>query len=75
MSIDKKLLDLEEKKELIKKFFSYIESSKMVLEEKQMWIAIIPFMELVHIRKLVHLLEKEVNAYANLYLSALDTKF
>jgi len=73
MSVDEKLLHLEEKRKLIKMFFASIESSKMSLEEKKMWIALLPSMENLHIRKLVDSIQREVNEYANVYLSVLDS--
>ena len=71
-SVDQKLTDLDNKKDIIKKILMYIKSSRMSMEEKKMRLAMIPYMEEKHLIKLADILEREVNEYTEVYMSLLN---
>jgi len=72
-TVDQKLTDLDNKKEIIKKILMYIKSSRMSMEEKKMRLAMIPYMEEKHLAKLADILQREVNEYTEVYMSLLNS--
>jgi len=71
--VNKKIEELKKRKELQKKALTFLQSSRMSIDEKKMWIAMLPYMELDHILKLIDILEREVNEFANIYIDALNS--
>ena len=71
--VENKLVELKNKKELQKKVLTLIPSSRMSIEEKKMWIAMLPYMEDRYVIKLIDILERETNEFATLYINALNS--
>ncbi|MEI8253776.1 MAG: hypothetical protein WCG25_08795 [bacterium] len=71
--VENKLAELKNKKELQKKVLTLIPSSRMSIEEKKMWIAMLPYMEDRYVIKLIDILERETNEFATLYINALNS--
>lgn len=72
-NLEKNLEELDKKKELQKKVFVLLQSSRMSFDEKKMWIAMLPYMEEKHVEKLADILEREVGEFTNLYINALNS--
>jgi hypothetical protein len=71
--IENKLAELKNKKELQKTVLTLIPSSRMSIEEKKMWIAMLPYMEDRYVIKLIDILQRETNEFATLYINALNS--
>jgi len=74
VSVDDLLEDLEEKKSYLKVIMTYLPLSRMPDDEKQMWTAMIPQMEPRHLAKLADVLQREVDAFTDLYLQWMGKK-
>jgi hypothetical protein len=68
VSVDDLLEDLDEKKSYLKIIMTHLPLSRMPEDEKQMWTGMIPHMEPRHLAKLADILQREVNAFTDLYL-------
>lgn len=74
VSVDDLLEDLDEKKSYLKIIMTHLPLSRMPEDEKQMWTAMIPHMEARHLAKLADILQREVNAFTDLYLQWIAKK-
>lgn len=74
LNVDDLLEDLDEKKSYLKLIMTYLPLSRMPEDEKQMWTGMIPYMEPRHLAKLADVLQREVDAFTDLYLQGLGKK-
>lgn len=70
--VDEKINTLNKTTELQKKILMLIQTSRMPLEEKKMWIAMLPYMEMKHLEKLLDIVQREANEIAGMYIKALN---
>lgn len=71
-AVNEKIDLLNQTTEIQKKIMMVIQTSRMSVQEKKMWIAMLPYMEMKHMIKLLDILQREANDIANIYIKALN---
>lgn len=70
--VDEKITLLNQTTEVQKKILMLVQTSRMPIEEKRMWIAMLPYMEAKYLKKLRDILQREANEIAGMYIKALN---
>ncbi|MBR2158242.1 hypothetical protein IJ913_02355 [bacterium] len=71
-NINSKLNSFEKTKELQIEAIQYLQASRMKNDEKEMWFAMLPYMDNEQLQRFVALLNKENKEVVNLYFSYLN---
>jgi hypothetical protein len=70
--INDKLISFEKKKKLQMDAIQGLQASRMKTDEKEMWFAMLPYMDEGQLEKLVDILQRENKEVVEMYLSFLN---
>lgn len=71
--VNTELDSLERVKSLQIEAIQCLQASRMKNDEKEMWFAMLPYMEESQLKRLIHLLQEENKEVVNLYFSFLKS--